>query len=117
MRCRLGDGALNLRLIDDKDKGCIIKGAEERPVASADAVLSLLSEGQQRRTTAATCMNARSSRSHTLLMTQVESRSKTAKAGKAAGEFLRMVCDVLLPVLKARLFIFFEKAQEFVTRS
>ena len=44
----------------------IVQGLEERVVTSENQVLRILEEGSHKRTTAATKMNASSSRSHTI---------------------------------------------------
>ena len=44
----------------------IVQGLEEIVVQSKEAVLRIMQEGSQKRKTAATMMNAMSSRSHTI---------------------------------------------------
>ncbi|XP_055683426.1 kinesin-like protein Klp61F [Lutzomyia longipalpis] len=62
------DDSLKIRIYDDSSKkgSVIVQGLEEIPVHSKDDVYKLLAKGQERRKTAATLMNAQSSRSHTV---------------------------------------------------
>jgi len=62
------DDNVKIRLFDDANKkgSVIVQGLEEIPVRCKDDVYKLLAKGQERRKTAATLMNAQSSRSHTV---------------------------------------------------
>lgn len=62
------DDSTKIRIFDDSTKkgSVIVQGLEEIPVKSKDDVYKLLAKGQERRKTAATLMNAQSSRSHTV---------------------------------------------------
>ncbi|KAM7355635.1 kinesin-like protein at 61F [Cochliomyia hominivorax] len=62
------DESVKIRIYDDSNKkgSVIIQGLEEIPVHSKDDVYKLLEKGKERRKTAATLMNAQSSRSHTV---------------------------------------------------
>lgn len=62
------DDATKIRIYDDAAKkgSVIVQGLEEIPVHSKNDVYRLLAKGQDRRRTAATLMNAQSSRSHTV---------------------------------------------------
>ena len=62
------DDTVKIRIFDDVSKkgSVIVQGLEEIPVRCKDDVYKLLAKGQERRKTAATLMNAQSSRSHTV---------------------------------------------------
>ncbi|KAI8126301.1 Bipolar kinesin KRP-130 [Lucilia cuprina] len=62
------ESTAKIRIYDDSTKkgSVIIQGLEEIPVHSKDDVYKLLEKGKERRKTAATLMNAQSSRSHTV---------------------------------------------------
>lgn len=62
------DDSVKIRIYDDVSKkgSVIVQGLEEIPVRCKSDVYRLLSKGQERRRTAATLMNAQSSRSHTV---------------------------------------------------
>jgi kinesin family protein 11 len=62
------DDSAKIRIYDDVNKkgSVIIQGLEEIPVRCKDDVYKLLAKGTERRKTAATLMNAQSSRSHTV---------------------------------------------------
>lgn len=62
------DDSAKIRIFDDVSKkgSVIVQGLEEIPVRCKSDVYRLLAKGQERRRTAATLMNAQSSRSHTV---------------------------------------------------
>lgn len=62
------DDTAKIRIYDDVTKkgSVIVQGLEEIPVRCKSDVYRLLAKGQERRRTAATLMNAQSSRSHTV---------------------------------------------------
>lgn len=62
------DDSAKIRIFDDVSKkgSVIVQGLEEIPVRCKSDVYRLLAKGQERRKTAATLMNAQSSRSHTV---------------------------------------------------
>ena len=62
------DDSAKIRIYDDVSKkgSVIVQGLEEIPVRCKSDVYRLLAKGQERRKTAATLMNAQSSRSHTV---------------------------------------------------
>lgn len=63
----------------------IVKGAELRNVGSANGIMRLIREGEKNRTTAATDMNAHSSRSHSIAcihLSIADSDKKSAQATK-----------------------------------
>lgn len=65
-----------IRIYDDATKkgSIIVHGLEEIPVHNANDVYKLLAKGQEKRKTAATLMNAQSSRSHTIFSILVHIR-------------------------------------------
>ena len=66
-----------LKIREDKDRGVFVN-SNESIVTSMDSLLSVLFAGEKNRTFAATAMNERSSRSHTIFRITVESRLKGA---------------------------------------
>ena len=79
-----GDSVNNatLKIREDKDRGVFVN-SNETIVTSMDSLLSVLFAGEKNRSFAATAMNERSSRSHTIFRITVESRLKdTAKNGE-----------------------------------
>lgn len=67
------DDTVKIRIFDDSTKkgSVIVQGLEEIPVKDKSDVYRLLAKGQDRRKTAATLMNAQSSRSHTVFSIMV----------------------------------------------
>lgn len=67
------DDTIKIRIYDDSNKkgSVIVQGLEEIPVKGKNDVYKLLAKGQERRRTAATLMNAQSSRSHTVFSIMV----------------------------------------------
>lgn len=65
-----------IRIFDDANKkgSIIVQGLEEIPVHTTGDVYKLLAKGQDKRRTAATLMNAQSSRSHTIFSITVHIR-------------------------------------------
>ena len=57
---------------DNGKRGLIVPGLTEHEVSSLDQVAALLSAGAMNRATAATCMNAQSSRSHAMCTLRME---------------------------------------------
>jgi len=62
---------------EDGNKGIKIPGLTEMEISSVDGTMSLLEKASEGRVTAATAMNARSSRSHAIFTLTIEARSKT----------------------------------------
>lgn len=75
-----GDSVNNatLKIREDKDRGVFVN-SNETIVTSMDSLLSVLFAGEKNRSFAATAMNERSSRSHTIFRITVESRLKDTK--------------------------------------
>ncbi|XP_045137999.1 kinesin-like protein KIF11 [Portunus trituberculatus] len=73
------DDFSKLRLYEDSSKkgSCIIQGLEEVLVRSKSDVYSILEKGSMQRQTAATLMNAHSSRSHTVFTVTVHMKENT----------------------------------------
>ncbi|XP_034945237.1 LOW QUALITY PROTEIN: kinesin-like protein Klp61F [Chelonus insularis] len=74
-----GDDTPKLRLYDDTSKkgSVIIQGLEEVIVHNKEQVYKILERGSERRQTAATLMNAHSSRSHTVFSVTVHMKEVT----------------------------------------
>ncbi|ESN96200.1 hypothetical protein HELRODRAFT_68075 [Helobdella robusta] len=71
-----------LKIYEDTTKkmgGCIIQGLEEVVVMNKDEVYQILQQGAAKRQTAATLMNAHSSRSHTLFMVTIHTKESTVE--------------------------------------
>ena len=69
------DTYLDLR--DDPEKGVVIAGVTEHIVAEPREVMTLLMQGNRRRSTEATMANAESSRSHAICQIMLVSMDKT----------------------------------------
>ena len=61
----------------------------QAPVDSPGRALELLREGDENRTTAATKLNAHSSRSHAAMIVHVERRERAAAGGGDGGVLLK----------------------------
>ncbi|GBG31510.1 Kinesin-related protein 4 [Hondaea fermentalgiana] len=75
-----------LRIVDDPQKGCHVRGLKEVVVLSPDHVFELLRSGEAKRHYGATKMNYTSSRSHTLFRMVVESRTDMSEETKSSEE-------------------------------
>merc|ERR1719499_1173131 len=62
---------------EDGNKGIKIPGLTETPISNVVETMNLLEKASEGRVTAATAMNARSSRSHAIFTLSIESRTKT----------------------------------------
>ena len=62
---------------EDGNKGIKIPGLTEMDITSVEQTMALLEKASEGRVTAATAMNARSSRSHAIFTLSIESRTKT----------------------------------------
>ncbi|XP_076439721.1 kinesin-like protein KIF11 isoform X2 [Babylonia areolata] len=73
------DDPLRLRIYEDSSKkgSLIISGLEEVVVRSKDEVYSIMERGARRRQTAATLMNAQSSRSHSVFSVTIHIKENT----------------------------------------
>ena len=75
----------NLPIHEDKNRGVFVKGLKEVYVSSIAEVFHVLSVGEQYRSIAATNMNEKSSRSHSIFIvyiTQKDTNTGAAKTGK-----------------------------------
>jgi hypothetical protein len=80
-----GGGGDNLKVFESAEKGIYVDGATEVLVSEPSDLLGILRWGQQNRATAATGMNAFSSRSHSIFMLMLEQRNLadlTVRTGK-----------------------------------
>lgn len=71
----------NLQIREDVKTGVYVENLREECVSSMKDVLQLLMKGLSHRKTSATCVNAESSRSHSVFTCVVESRGKSAADG------------------------------------
>lgn len=67
----------SLRIFEEKKGSVIVRGLEEVIVSNKNEVYKLLEKGSKRRQTAATLMNAQSSRSHTIFTITVHIKEST----------------------------------------
>ncbi|CAM6114745.1 unnamed protein product [Calypogeia fissa] len=75
----------NLQVKEDKEHGIFVAGATEAYVQSKDKMVKLLEAGITNRTSGATQMNSRSSRSHCVSMLtiqQIDTKDQSMKIGK-----------------------------------
>lgn len=82
----LGCGEHALEVRDDPTRGVALIGAEEVPVSTEREVLELLWHGARRRATAATDLNERSSRSHTIFSVCLQDGVKLTMVDLAGSE-------------------------------
>jgi centromeric protein E len=75
VRDLLGSSNQNLQIREDPRRGVFVQAVEEI-VTDFESLLKILVRGDKSRTFAATGMNERSSRSHTILRVTIESRAK-----------------------------------------
>ncbi|GMI02204.1 hypothetical protein TrST_g14273 [Triparma strigata] len=71
--------------IREKDNRLYVENLTEVPVKSVESCLELIKEGDMKRATASTLLNAQSSRSHAALLVTVTRRKKANKSGKATA--------------------------------
>jgi kinesin family protein 5 len=74
----------NLQIKEDKNKGIFIQDATEIYVASAEQMRQVHKSGSDNRTVAATRMNERSSRSHSIFILQVIQKDIKTEAAKSS---------------------------------
>lgn len=67
----------NLQIREDINKGVYVEGLTEETVASKEDMFALIARGSKNRHTGATAMNRLSSRSHSVLTTIIESKSRS----------------------------------------
>lgn len=73
-----GNTCLEVR--EDPKRGVYAENAVQETVTDLDSLLSVLSSGEKNRAVAATRMNERSSRSHSILQITIESREKSEES-------------------------------------
>ena len=82
---------VELKVAEHYERGVYVDGLVEFMVQSPEQVMAILAEGQARRHTGATMMNAESSRSHSIFRVTVESReSESTDDGAAATGAVRV---------------------------
>lgn len=74
----LDTNAVNLNIREDINKGVYVEGLSEEIVTSEQDMLELILKGSNNRHVGATNMNRSSSRSHSVLTTIIESKSRSA---------------------------------------
>jgi len=89
-------GSLSLR--EDAGGQVYVEGASSMRVTSTRECMALVREGNQNRATAATRMNAHSSRSHAVLFVNVERRARDVAADGAGDAEAQMVTGTLFLV-------------------
>lgn len=70
--------SINLNLREDISKGVYVEGLVEETVSSLQDMMALIAKGAKNRHTGATSMNRSSSRSHSVLTTIIESKSRSS---------------------------------------
>jgi kinesin family protein 15 len=68
----------NLHIREDIKTGVYVDGLVEEPVSSVKDMIALITRGSRNRHVGSTNMNKESSRSHSVLTTQIESKCMTA---------------------------------------
>jgi kinesin family protein 6/9 len=80
-----------LKIEEDARGGVVVKGATMVVCDSEEEALNCLFEGELARTVSAHQLNARSSRSHTVLTVHIESRSRVESTDKVVTSKLHLV--------------------------
>lgn len=84
VRDLLEDGCPEVRVREDRKRGVYVEGREDC-VTMEEEALEIVGKGQARRAVGSTDMNARSSRSHTIIRIVVESRPKEEAAAEGSS--------------------------------
>ena len=84
-KTRREDTIVELR--EDGNKGIKVPGLTEMEIGSVDRTMAVLERASEGRVTAATAMNARSSRSHAILTLTIEARSNTDGKALTVSKF------------------------------
>ena len=74
----LEPSSVNLNIREDINKGVYVEGLQEEAVGCHQDMMQLISKGSKNRHVGATSMNRQSSRSHSVLTTIIESKSRSA---------------------------------------
>jgi centromeric protein E len=85
VRDLLSPGNPTLHIREDPKRGVFVQSVEEI-VTDFESLLRILFEGEKSRAFAATAMNERSSRSHTIFRVTIESRQKGGRGGANDGD-------------------------------
>ena len=88
VRDLLDPSKTNLSIKEDPSAGVYVKDATEMFVVSSDEMLELMRRGNANRATASTGMNEESSRSHSLLMVQLNQKNTETGLVKRGRLFL-----------------------------
>lgn len=90
-----GSPATNLKVYEDKIWGPRIKDAVERKVESTQDCIKIIQLGEKNRHYAATGMNDRSSRSHTVFQMRIESKPISAEQQQESSKNMRGIATKL----------------------
>jgi kinesin family protein 15 len=71
----LDPSSINLHIREDIKMGVYVEGLIEEPISSVRDMISLITKGSRNRHVGSTNMNKESSRSHSVLTTQIESKN------------------------------------------
>jgi kinesin family member 15 len=74
----LDPGSINLLVREDIKTGVYVEGLIEEPITSVKEMIALITRGSRNRHVGSTSMNKESSRSHSVLTTQIESKTMNA---------------------------------------
>lgn len=74
----LDPSSVNLLVREDIKTGVYVEGLVEEPIASVKEMIALITRGSRNRHVGSTSMNKESSRSHSVLTTQIESKTMNA---------------------------------------
>lgn len=73
----LEPSSVNLNIREDINKGVYVEGLTEETVSNQKDMLSIIAKGAKNRHSGSTAMNITSSRSHSVLTTIIESKSRS----------------------------------------
>jgi len=87
----LDETRANLRIVDTKDQGPVVKGCTQQAVKTPQDVIQLLLAGEKLRKVSETHSNERSSRSHAIFRIFIQSQARADKHGKILSSVLNLV--------------------------
>ena len=71
----LDPSSINLHIREDIKMGVYVEGLIEEPIQNVNDMIALITKGSRNRHVGSTNMNKESSRSHSVLTTQIESKT------------------------------------------
>lgn len=71
----LDPSSINLHIREDIKMGVYVEGLIEEPISNVNDMIALITKGSRNRHVGSTNMNKESSRSHSVLTTQIESKT------------------------------------------